>query len=239
MSPVALHDDIWGIGFKTADQIASKLGMAHDCYERLRDGLMYTLNKLAESGHCYAVREQLLKTGAKLLEAEEPPLDAALTRMIEAGDVISEEEALYLPPFYFSEAGCARKIHALINAPKGAPVEDGALEVLFRWSEIHYDKVQMDAIRMAVSSKMMVLTGGPGTGKTTTTLGIISAYQSAGCTVLLAAPTGRAAKRLSEATGLEAKTIHRLLGFKPPEGYQRNEEQPLEGMSLCWMSAPR
>ena len=96
-------------------------------------------------------------------------------------------------------------------------------------SEISYDTIQLEAIKTAISSKIMVLTGGPGTGKTTTTMGIISAYQMAGCRILLAAPTGRAAKRMSEATGMEAKTIHRLLEFKPPEGYQKNEDQPLDG----------
>ena len=94
---------------------------------------------------------------------------------------------------------------------------------------ITYDEVQLEAIRVAVSSKIMVLTGGPGTGKTTTTMGIIAAYRAAGCRIILAAPTGRAAKRMSEATGMEAKTIHRLLEYKPPEGYQRKEENPLEG----------
>ena len=96
-------------------------------------------------------------------------------------------------------------------------------------SEITYDEIQWQAVKTAVSSKVMVLTGGPGTGKTTTTLGIISAYKQAGCQIILAAPTGRAAKRMSEATGMEAKTIHRLLEYKPPEGYQKNEEHPLEG----------
>ncbi|MDY2814300.1 MAG: AAA family ATPase, partial [Dorea sp.] len=96
-------------------------------------------------------------------------------------------------------------------------------------SEISYDEIQMEAINTAISSKIMVLTGGPGTGKTTTTMGIISAYRMVGCKILLAAPTGRAAKRMSEATGMEAKTIHRLLEFKPPEGYQKNEDKPLEG----------
>ena len=103
------------------------------------------------------------------------------------------------------------------------------LEMVERRSAISYDEVQLEAVRMAISSKVMVLTGGPGTGKTTTTMGIITAYQLAGCQILLAAPTGRAAKRMSEATGMEAKTIHRLLEYKPPEGYQKNEEHPLEG----------
>ena len=102
-------------------------------------------------------------------------------------------------------------------------------------SQITYDEIQWQAVKTAISSKVMVLTGGPGTGKTTTTLGIISAYKQAGCEIILAAPTGRAAKRMSEATGMseatsmEAKTIHRLLEYKPPEGYQKNEDQPLEG----------
>lgn len=97
---------------------------------------------------------------------------------------------------------------------------------------IHYDSIQIEAIQQALSSKVMVLTGGPGTGKTTVTQGIIEAYRWAGLEVLLAAPTGRAAKRMTETTGLESKTIHRLLEFKPPEGYQRNEENPLEGDAL-------
>ena len=103
---------------------------------------------------------------------------------------------------------------------------------------MQYDQVQMQAILKAVQSKVLILTGGPGTGKTTTTLGIITAFRSAGAQILLAAPTGRAAKRLSEATGMEAKTIHRLLEAKPPEGYQKNEENPLEGDVLIVMSAP-
>ena len=92
-----------------------------------------------------------------------------------------------------------------------------------------YDEVQVEAIRRAATAKVLVLTGGPGTGKTTTTQGIIAAYRTFGLNILLAAPTGRAAKRMTEATGMEAKTIHRLLEFKPPEGYQKNEETPLEG----------
>ena len=95
--------------------------------------------------------------------------------------------------------------------------------------QMEYDEVQAEAIRQAATCKVMVLTGGPGTGKTTTVRGIISAYQTFGLNILLAAPTGRAAKRMTEATGLEAKTLHRLLEAKPPEGYQKNEENPLEG----------
>lgn len=229
-NPYRLADDIWGIGFKTADGIAAKLGFEHDRYERLRSGILYTLNRLSENGHCYATREQLLKAGTELLGVEEVPLDSALTQMITAEDVIMDADAIYLPPFYFSEVGCAKRISDLLHAPRARDIHPEAVDrIVDSQAEIQYDEVQRDAIRTAANSKIMVLTGGPGTGKTTTTLGIISVYQRYGFQVLLAAPTGRAAKRLSEATGLEAKTIHRLLEFKPPEGYQRTEENPLEG----------
>jgi len=113
---------------------------------------------------------------------------------------------------------------------------NGTLDIaeIVKKTSIQYDDVQVAAIKQAVQSKVMVLTGGPGTGKTTTTLGIIAALESLGQSILLAAPTGRAAKRMSEATGKEAKTIHRLLEYNPAEGYGRNEENPLEGV---WMNA--
>ncbi len=229
-NPYKLADDIWGIGFKTADQIAYKLGIEKDRFIRLRSGILYTLNKLSESGHCYALREQLIETAEKLLEVEAPELEITLDEMIRASDVIKEETAIYLPPFYFSECGCARLLLKLLEAERRVPVDvETVLHKVSQRSDLSYDEVQLEAIRAAISNKVMVLTGGPGTGKTTTTLGIISAYQQAGCRVVLAAPTGRAAKRMGEATGMEAKTIHRLLEYKPPEGYQRNEENQIEG----------
>ena len=229
-NPYRLADDIWGIGFKTADQIAEKLGIGKEKFVRLRSGILYTLNKLSEEGHCYAVREQLIGKAEELLEVEAPELEMTLDEMLRTKDVIQDEEAIYLPPFYFSETGCARRLVRLLLAERGIRLDaDKILEQIGERSRISYDEIQLEAIRTAVSSKVMVLTGGPGTGKTTTVKGIISAYQMAGCRVLLAAPTGRAAKRMSEAAGMEAKTIHRLLEYKPPEGYQKNEEHPLEG----------
>ena len=229
-NPYKLADDIWGIGFKTADTIAGKLGIEKDRFIRLRSGILYTLNKLSESGHCFAVREQLIDTAVKLLEVEEPELEITLDEMLRTEDVIRDGEAIYLPPFYFSEVGCAKRLGKLMEAQRKTVVDrETVIGRMKAQSEIAYDEIQLEAIGMAVSSKVMALTGGPGTGKTTTTLGIISAYQKAGCKVLLAAPTGRASKRMSEATGMEAKTIHRLLEYKPPEGYQRKEENPLEG----------
>ena len=165
---------------------------------------------------------------------EEPELEITLDEMIRTNDVIQdvaeEEEAIYLPPYYFSESGCAKRLIRLMSSGiKKAEDAEEILKKVAASSEITYDEIQWQAVKTAISSKVMVLTGGPGTGKTTTTLGIISAYKQAGCRIILAAPTGRAAKRMSEATGMEAKTIHRLLEYKPPEGYQKNEEHPLEG----------
>ena len=229
-NPYRLADDIWGIGFKTADTIASKMGFGHDKYPRLRSGLLYTLNTLADEGHCYAIRDQLLKACAELLDIDISLLSPALDEMINANDVITDDEAIYLPPFYYSEVGTAKRLKTIYNSPSTTTVDtNGVVERIASATGMNYDEVQMQAIETAARSKVLILTGGPGTGKTTTTLGIIRAFQSAGASILLAAPTGRAAKRLSEATGMEAKTVHRLLEFKPPEGYQHNEEAPLEG----------
>lgn len=233
-NPYRLADDIWGIGFKTADSIAQKMGIDKGKFVRLRSGIFYTLNKLAEAGHCYTTREQLTRRAKELLEVEEPELEITLDEMIRTNDVIRDEaedrEAIYLPPYYFSESGCAKRLLRLMSCGKKKSEDtEEILEKVAASSEITYDEIQWQAVKTAVSSKVMVLTGGPGTGKTTTTLGIISAYKQAGCQIILAAPTGRAAKRMSEATGMEAKTIHRLLEYKPPEGYQKNEEHPLEG----------
>ena len=280
-NPYKLADDIWGIGFKTADTIAEKMGFGHEKYVRLRSGLMYTLNKLSEDGHCFATREQLVKTGCELLDVEDSVLDMTLDEMIRAKDVIidripnspvdimtqpsggsnqtgriltlssnqpcmesqpdggsaayqagrelagsgatsGEDRAIYLPLFYYSEVGTAKRLRKIYNNPAGFRIETkGLAEKISRITNMNYDEVQIQAIMAAVQSKVLILTGGPGTGKTTTTLGIITAFRKAGAQILLAAPTGRAAKRLSEATGMEAKTIHRLLEAKPPEGYQK------------------
>ena len=228
-NPFRLADDIWGIGFKTADTIAGKLGFEKNAFARLRGGLLYSLNRLAEEGHCYAMRDQLLETGARLLTIETEELEAALDLMIQAEDVIvtaipdTEDYAIYLPPFYYAEIGVRNRLAKILETPPLRQVQGG----LALFEEIEYDEVQQQAIQTAMSSKIMILTGGPGTGKSTTTLGILRAFT--GLRILLAAPTGRAAKRLAEVTGMEAKTIHRLLEYKPPEGYGHREDTPLEG----------
>ena len=249
-NPFRLADDIWGIGFKTADGIAEKLGIGKEAFVRLRSGIMYTLSSLADEGHVYAYKGQLIKRATELLEAEESSIVMTLDQMLADKDVISEPvseekgDAIYLPPFYYAEVGVAAKIRKLLQNPAQDRLWTSLMEARKRTGNMdlsidvkkieakigmEYDEIQADAIRQAAVSKVMILTGGPGTGKTTTTKGIISAYQSFGLKILLAAPTGRAAKRMTETTGLEAKTIHRLLECKPPEGYQKNEENLLEG----------
>ena len=230
-NPYCLADDIWGIGFKTADSIAEKLGYEKNDLRRCRSGILYTLSRLSEDGHVYSEREQLIKSAKELLSAEEEPITQALDEMIAKEDLILDDDAIFLPPFYYAECGVANKLRRLLDTPIGNIFDNATAinEDVGKQAQIEYDKVQLSAIRKAIGSKVMVLTGGPGTGKTTTTLGIIAAFESLGQRILLAAPTGRAAKRMSEATGKEAKTIHRLLEFNPAEGYGRNDENPLDG----------
>ena len=278
-NPYRLADDIWGIGFKTADSIAKNMGYAENDIRRCKSGIIYSLNQLANDGHVYAVREQLIKDAnerlglkedganpsfaasntsasdfssiAKTIDSSDfsdeiplgmvaepapqmrPPVEQALEELISSEELKVEDECIYLPPFYYSEVGVAKKLLELKNAKLDSLFAGLVnMEAIEKESGIKYDDVQQAAIHMAAESKVMVLTGGPGTGKTTTTQGIISAWKTAGLRILLAAPTGRAAKRMSEATGMETKTIHRLLGFKPTEGYKFNEENPLDGDAL-------
>lgn len=255
-NPYKLADDIWGIGFKTADQIAMKLGFGKESYVRLRSGLMYTLSELSNDGHVYADKQQLIDKASELLEAEAGTITMTMDDMLLKEELILEKNIsktdddgnpvtpIYLPPFYYAEVGVAGKLKKLAASPAGDKLYSRLMEArqktgnndlsvdiesIQKRTGMSYDDIQADAIRQAATAKVMVLTGGPGTGKTTTTHGIISAYKAYGLKILLAAPTGRAAKRMTEATGMEAKTIHRLLECKPPEGYQKNEENPLEG----------
>lgn len=232
-NPYRLADDIWGIGFKTADGIAAKMGYEKEDPRRCRSGILYTLGQLSDEGHVYAGEEQLVKTAGQLLEAGETAIRDTLAGMLQAEDFILDKDAIYLPPFYHAECGTSRRLRDLAEST-GRSLFDGLFDPSSLTAEtgIEYDEVQLAAIRQAVTSKVMVLTGGPGTGKTTTTQGIIAALKKAGLRVLLAAPTGRAAKRMSEATGMEAKTIHRLLEYNPQDGYKRNDENPLEGDAL-------
>ena len=232
-NPYKLADDIWGIGFKTADTIASKMGYEKNDLRRLKSGVTYTLSHMAEEGNVYAEEEQLVKSAIELLDADEAPVRQAISEMLQSEDLIADAEAIYMPPFYYAEVGTANRLNKLMDCVEGSLfniIPD--ISVISKQTGVEYDEVQAEAILEAVSSKVMVLTGGPGTGKTTTTQGIIAALKAMGLRILLAAPTGRAAKRMSEATGMEVKTIHRLLEYNPKDGYKRNDDNPLEGDAL-------
>ncbi len=235
-NPYRLAKDIWGIGFKTADKIARQLGLAHDAPQRIEAGLRYALGELSDEGHCFATRPQLLEAAIKLLEVPVAACETALETLVGSEELVAEEDAIYLPPFFQAERNVAAKLQLLLRSARDRLGDFAALdwERAFAWLDGRNDfrlvEAQRRAVRMALTEKVAILTGGPGTGKTTITRAIIQLLQSKGRSVLLAAPTGRAAKRLSELTGLDAKTLHRLLEFKPAQGnrFLRDQENPLD-----------
>lgn len=228
-NPYHLADDIWGIGFKTADKIASELGIKSDDFVRIRSGIFYTLGQLSDEGNVFATPDQLHKSATEILKVPKESISETVSKMILSKDLIEEDGSIYLPPFYYAEVGVVNRLKDLIS-PKSIelqfPVDISSIE---RATGCKYDEIQASAIQLAVTSKVMILTGGPGTGKTTTTKGIIEALKSKGLKIVLSAPTGRAAKRMTEATLMEATTIHSLLECRPPEGFKRNEENPISG----------
>ena len=238
-NPYILVDEVWGIGFATADEIALKLGVSRTGYERLRSGILHTLRRMGKKGHCYEEINNLVNAAYEVLHVEKELIEDAIEGMIFDKSVIAEnrdidgteKRLIYLPQLWEAEEGTASRLKKISRSV-------GTLPRSFNFSILHkgnikYDPVQIHAIKKALRSKIFVLTGGPGTGKTTTTQGIISMLQSKQITFLLAAPTGRAAKRLSETTGLPAVTIHRLLEYSPDaKGVQRNKDNPLEGSVL-------
>lgn len=194
-NPYRLADDIWGIGFKTADSIAQKMGFAKDSPYRCRSGLMYVLNEFANDGHCYAVRDELIEKANGILEIEALVLSETIDKMIEARDLALEPpDRVYLPPLWYSEKGVVQRLRQIMSTPRkqsGIDVED-SISHAEKAAGLTYDEIQRDAICTASESKVMILTGGPGVGKTTTTKGIIAAFAEQGLSILLAAPTGRA-----------------------------------------------
>lgn len=235
-NPYRLAKDIWGIGFKTADKVARQMGVAHDAPQRIEAGLHYVLGTFSDEGHCFATRLQLLDAATQILEVPTAGCEPALEGLLQQQELIAEDEAIYLPPFFRAEASVAAKLRLLLRSPRDrletftALDWDRAFTGLDARNDFKLAEAQRRAVRMALTHKVAILTGGPGTGKTTITRAIIQLLQSKGCSVLLTAPTGRAAKRLSELTGLEAKTLHRLLEYKPAQGnrFLRDSENPLD-----------
>ena len=237
-NPYRLIDEIDGIGFKTSDSIALGLGYERDDPRRCKSGIYYSLKRMSTLGHVYSNDRELIASSSELLEISEIPILKALEDMISHNDLKCEinpntkERAIYLSSYYWEERGTAKSINFLLKGKVGEKkkIDIELVDKVLEKSGIEYDPVQIDAIRESVKSKVMVLTGGPGTGKTTTTVGIINTLEKAGLSILLAAPTGRASKRMNEATDREdARTIHNLLEYSPIDHqFHRNRENPLE-----------
>jgi len=249
--PYRLARDIWGVGFKTADKVAQDLGLPHDAPSRVQAGVAYALSQLADEGHVYVPEDELVREAAPLLEVE-PDLIRTAIRELDAEEVVEretlvyptlneitsprirEEEAVYLAPFYYGEVGVTNRLRELLDDPNTrlAPFRsidwDALLSQVTRDSAIQLSSEQRLAVQTALTNKVTVLTGGPGTGKTVTVRTVIAALEAMRRRYALCAPTGRAAKRLSEATNRPAKTVHRLLEYSPQHGFQRNAEYPLE-----------
>ncbi len=237
--PYRLTREIDGIGFKVADRIARKVGMKPEDPERIKAGLTYTLERASNDGHIYLPKEKLLEKSREILEVPPGLIRDEIEEMTSTGGLIEEssdrgsgQKRIYLPALYFTEEEVAEKLVALDRYGDGARIsDDGRINELIDGyqisSGIDYNTEQREAIKAALQEKVTVVTGGPGTGKTTIVTGIIALMEDMGWGVTLAAPTGRAAKRLEETTGREAKTIHRTLGFKPPDEFEYNSENKL------------
>jgi len=238
--PYQLARDIWGIGFRTADKIARALGLPPDAPTRLEAGLAHALSEAADDGHVYLPLPELLRQAAELLELPADTLPPALDRLAASRQIQREvltpggEPAVYLMPFYQAEVKVTERLLGLLNTPVSrlpdfvrldwAKTFDG---LKLGGAAVTLSAEQRLGVQTALTHKVCVLTGGPGTGKTTTLRTLMHLLERKQHPVALASPTGRAAKRLAEATGRPAQTIHRLLGFSPQGGFEHNEQQRL------------
>ena len=237
-NPYRLSQDIHGIGFITADRIAQNIGISLHSMIRVKAGLIYVLKELAEDGHVYYPEKDLVRKAEEILKVDREIILQAMIGLAEEKEVFLEAmdgeekcKAVYLAPFYHAEAGSAERLRRLMVYPSNIrPIHpEKAIQWVHEKLSIELAEKQKEAILSSARSKVMILTGGPGTGKTTIITAIIRIFQGLKLRVLLAAPTGRAAKRMSEATGWEAKTIHRLLEYSPQKGgFKRDQEKPLE-----------
>ena len=227
-----------GAPFSVADKLALDLGLDGDCAERIAAAVGFELLHNAGNGHVFIPREKLIQATASLLDIDPAAVEEGLDVLLDSGELVSEPiagcTACYLPEFYEAETNAAERLGRMAAArPELRADLDGLLEAIEREQNIHYAPRQRQTLEMAAKCQLLLLTGGPGTGKTTTVRAIIALYQQLGLKVQLAAPTGRAAKRMSELTGEEAQTIHRLLEAGYEEGsfdlrFKRNETNPLK-----------
>ena len=238
-NPYQLAEDISGVGFKIADEIASRIGIHTDSDYRIRSGILYVLLQAVGEGHTYLPRQELVRRGAEVLGVEESGIEIQLGNLCIDRKLIikleEEEERVYAAAYYYMELNTAKMLHDL-NVPYA--YDEAAsmrrLEKIEDHAGMELDELQREAVLGAVKNGVFLLTGGPGTGKTTTINAMIRYFESEGLDIMLAAPTGRAAKRMTETTGYEASTIHRMLELMggPDNGekgsFLRNEENPLE-----------
>lgn len=231
-NPYQLIYDIEGIGFQRADDIAKKMGFSNDNPERIKAGITFVLRLDSEEGNTYMTVQDFLAKASQLLNVNWSLVNSVVNDLATNDDdriVIVQDDKVYLPELYYAEKNIAYHLRVMtrrysaFNGGKGADIPTIEEEL-----GIKYEPEQIDAVQTALKSNVMVLTGGPGTGKTTVTKGIIRALLDYDYTIACAAPTGKAAERMSEATGMEAKTIHRLLEYKPNAGFSYNEQSPLD-----------
>ena len=230
-NPYRLAQDIRGIGFKTADDIAYRLGVANDAPERLKAGLLHVLETAAQNGHCCFPEAKIAEKAIELLGASNELLQAQIKQLIESDQIERYGEFLYLPHLRAAEQSIATSVKVLAASPAAYPSidEDAALAWVMKKTGKELAESQQRAVREALRQRMLIITGGPGVGKTTILRSILLILQSKQVKLVLTAPTGRAAKRLSESTGLEAKTLHRLLEYQGEGGWGRHRGKPLVG----------
>ncbi|WP_031085138.1 ATP-dependent RecD-like DNA helicase [Streptomyces sp. NRRL WC-3549] len=243
--PYRLAADVWGIGFLTADRIAQAVGIPHDSPERVKAGLQYALSQSTDQGHCFLPEERLIADGVKLLQVDTGLVIECLAELAEDPEGVVREKvpgpedgqpvtAVYLVPFHRAEISLAAQVQRLLHTPEDRMPAfrdvdwDKALSWLGRRTGAKLAPEQEAAVRLALSRKVAVLTGGPGCGKSFTVRSVVELARAKKAKVVLAAPTGRAAKRLSELTGAEASTVHRLLELKPGGDAAYDRERPLD-----------
>jgi exodeoxyribonuclease V alpha subunit len=240
--PYKLAADVWGIGFKTADAIAKAVGIPHDSPERVKAGLQYTLSQASDAGNCFLPREKLIEAAVKILTVDAALCESCVEELIAAEGAVRETlpgewadtEAIYLVPFHRAEVSLAAQLLRLKNADEDKLAQfrqidwDKALSWLRARTGNELAPEQEEAVRLALTSRLAVLTGGPGCGKSFTVRSIVELARAKRAKVVLAAPTGRAAKRLAELTGAEAATVHRLLELKPGGDAAYDKDRPLE-----------